>query len=577
MAINVSRPLRTGLAAAAALAVAAAAAAGSALPASARELTPGARTPSSAEWWLPALGVADAWRAAPAAGRGVTVAVLSTGVDGSHPDLTGVVTTGPDFAKTGRGPGQAYWADEGTAVAGLIAGHGHGPGGSEGITGIAPGARILSVQVTLEYNDPLDLDSDITGRIPDAIAAGIRYAVGHGASVVALPLDPATMGIATLSPTASANGSRAERAAIAYALSRDVLLVAPAGDNGGVGSAVNYPAAYPGVIAVGATARDGALAPFTNTRSYVALTAPGAAGPPVAPDPDAGPPVGLTVAAPGGGYQTLASSDMAAALTAGVAALIRGRYPWLTAAEVTQAIENGATARGSGPDGSAGASQGAAAGWGHGALDAAHALARAAAIAAAHPRPSASASAPPARPAVAGTAPARPAAAVKPGNPGGALRSVLVDVLVAVCALIAGLVCALAVTWVRRLRRRARADEAARDGRVREPGRHSRVQRPAIPALPGPPDPGWPRTPPRAAIGAGSAWVSANPSARPAAGRPAGGPLPPWEQSPSALGSAPVPKAPPPWPLSSSGPMYVWNPAATTGPLQPAAEEDQEP
>jgi subtilisin family serine protease len=522
--------------------------------------------------------VAAAWRAAPAAGQGVTVAVLSTGVDGSHPDLTGAVTTGPNFAQTGRGPGQAYWAEEGTAVAGLIAGHGHGPGGSEGVTGIAPGARILSVQVTLEYNDPLDLDSDITGRIPDAIAAGIRYAVGHGASVVSLPLDPATMGIATPSPTASADGSRAERAAIAYAISRGVVLVAPAGDNGGAGNAVNYPAEYPGVIAVGATARDGALAPFTNTGSYVALTAPGAAGPPVAPDPDAGPPVGLTVAAPGGGYQTLASTDMAAALTAGVAALIRGRYPWLTAAEVAQAIEAGATARGSGPEGSAGASSGAAAGWGHGALNAAHALVRAAAIAAAHPRPSASASAsaPTARPAVVGTAPARPAAAVKPANPGGALRSVLVDLLIAVCALIAGLVCALAVTWVRRRRRSARADDAAHDGRGREPGRHSRAQPPAIPAPPRPPDPGWPPTPPRAAIGAGSAWVSANPSARPAARRPADGPLPPWEQSPSALASPPVPKAPPPWPLSSSGPMYIWNPAATTGPLRPAAEEEDQ-
>ena len=386
--INVSRPLRTGLAAAAALAVAAAAAAGSALPASARELTPAARTPSAAEWWLPALDVAAAWRAAPAAGQGVTVAVLSTGVDGSHPDLTGTVTTGPDFAKTGRGPGQAYWADEGTAVAGLIAGHGHGSGGSEGVTGIAPGARILSVQVTLEYNDPLDTDAAVTGRLPAAIAAGIRYAVAHGATVISLPLDPGMMG-APGAAAAAAGGSQAERAAVAYAISRDVLLVAPAGDNGGGGNAVNYPAAYPGVIAVGATARDGELAPFTNTGSYVALTAPGAAGPSVALDPDAtaGPPVGLTVAAPDGGYQTLASTDMAAALTAGVAALIRGRYPWLTAAEVTQAIEDGATAPGSGPAGSRAASPGATAGWGHGALNAGNALARAAAIAAAHPRP----------------------------------------------------------------------------------------------------------------------------------------------------------------------------------------------
>jgi subtilisin family serine protease len=579
----VSRPLRSGLAAAATIAIVAAAAAGSALPASARELTQAARTPSAAEWWLPALDAAAAWRAAPAAGQGVTVAVLSTGVDGSHPDLTGTVTTGPDFAKTGRGPGQAFWADEGTAVAGLIAGHGHGDGGSEGVTGIAPGARILSVQVTLEYNDPLDADAAVTGRLPAAIAAGIRYAVAHGATVISLPLDPGMMG-APGAAAAAADRSQAERAAIAYAISHDVVLVAPAGDNGGGGSAVNYPAAYPGVIAVGATARDGELAPFTNTGSYVALTAPGAAGPPVAPGPDAtaGSPVGLTVPAPGGGYQTLASTDMASALTAGVAALIRGRYPWLTAAEVTQAIEDGATAPDSAPSGSTATSpgatsSGATAGRGHGALNAGDALARAAAIAAAHPRPAPSASAPAALPAAPAPAPTHPAAAVKPGNPGRALRSVLVDVLVAVCVLIAGLICALAVTWVRRRRRSARADDAARDGRVRGPGRHSRDQPPAGPVPPPPPDPGWPpTTPPRAAIGAGSAWVSANPSARPSSGRPADGPLPPWEQPPSVFASAPVPKAPPPWPLSSSGPMYVWNPDATTGPLRPVEEEDQE-
>ncbi len=100
------------------------------------------------------------------------------------------------------------------------------------------------------------------------------------------------------------------------------------------------------------------------------------------------------MAAPDGGYQTLASTDMSAALTAGVAALIRGRYPWLTAAEVTQAIEDGATAPGSGPAGSSAASPGAAPGWGHGALNAGNALARAAAIAAAHPRPAPAAPAP---------------------------------------------------------------------------------------------------------------------------------------------------------------------------------------
>ncbi len=458
-------------------------------------------------------------------------------------------------------------------MAGLIAGHGHGAGGAEGITGIAPGARILSVQVTLEYNDPLDSDSAVTGQLPAAIAAGIRYAVAHGATVISLPLDPSAMGGAGAA-SAAADRSQAERAAVEYAISRDVVLVAPAGDNGDGGNAVDYPAAYPGVLAVGATARDGDLAPFTNTGSYVALTAPGAAGPAVAMDSGAtaGPPVGLTVAAPDGGYQTLASTDMASALTAGVAALIRGRYPWLTAAEVAGAIEDGATAPASG----SAAAGSRTAGRGHGALNAGTALARAAAVAAAHPRPAPSTPTATAQPAAPTLTPTRPAA-VKPGNPAGTIRSVLLYLLIAACVLITALICALTVTWVRRRVRSARADDAARDGRGRGPGRHSRDQPPAAPTGLRPPALGLPPTPPRAAIGAGSAWVSANPSARPGSGRAADAPLAPWEQSPSVFASAPVPKAPSPWPLSSTGPMYVWNPAATTGPLRPVEEEDQEP
>jgi len=558
---NVSRSLRIGIAAAAALSVAATAAAGSALPASARTLAPAGRAVNPAEWWLPALDAPAAWRAAPAEGKGVTVAVLSTGVDAGHPDLTGTVITGPDFAQTGRGPGQAYWADEGTAVASLIAGHGHGAGGAKGITGIAPGVLILSVQVTLEYNDPRDSDAAITERLPGAIAEGIRYAVDHGATVISLPLDPGTMRAAG-NGNPAANGSPAERAAVAYAVAHDVLLVAPAGDNAGSGNAVNYPAAYPGVIAVGATARDAQLTPFTNTGAYVALTAPGASGPAVTPNPAsaAGPPVGLTVAAPGGGYQTLASTDMAAALTAGVAALIRGSYPWLTTAEVAEAIEDGASA----PRTATVPNTPTVAGHGHGALNAANALTRAAAIAAAHPRPAqtAPASSTPPSPAVA------PSAAAKPANTGGTARSVVFDLLIVVCVLIAGLICALAVTGVRRWVRSARAAEATRGARGRGPGRHSRYQASAPAAIQPPPSAGWPRTPPRHAIVAGSVWESATPAARPnPAARAADGPRPPWELSPAVFASAPVPKAPPPWPLSSSGPMYVWNPDATTGPL----------
>ena len=258
-------------------------------------------------------------------------------------------------------------------------------------------------------------------RLPAAIAAGIRYAVGHGASIIALPLDPGTLGSASAGDPAAAGGSAAERAAVRYALAHDVLLIAPAGDNGAGTDSVNYPAAYPGVVAVGATARDGRLAPFTNMRSYVALTAPGSGE---TPGTTASPVTGLTVTAPGGGYQSLASTDMSAALTAGIAALIRSRYPRLDVAAVTRALERGVTA----PHG--GARRTAAAGWGHGELDAARAVAAAAAIFAAlpapTPTPSATPSAAPTRTAPVATSRAIP----RPADPGRLLRSLVVGLAV---------------------------------------------------------------------------------------------------------------------------------------------------
>jgi hypothetical protein len=608
---NVARLLRGLLPVLAASAAATAAA----LPAAAA--TPSAVTRAD-EWWLSTLHVAAALRAAPEAGRGVTVAVLSTGVDAKQPDLAGRVTEGPDFSKTGRTQGGPYWGAEGTAVASLIAGHGHGPGGTEGITGVAPGAKILSVQVTLEYNDPLNSDAAVTRNLPAAIAAGIRYAVGHGATVIALPLDPAVLQAAP-SGDPAAGGSAAERAAVSFALAHNVVLVAPAGDNGAATDSANYPAADPGVISAGATARSGQLSPFTNTGAYVTLTAPGSGAPPdqaasggLAADPAAG----LMVAAADGGYEPLASSDMSAALTAGVATLIRSRYPWLTGPEVTQAIERGVTP----PPGPA---HGVAAGRGHGALDAGSALTAAAATAAAHPAPApagqaTAAAAPPASPRTSHKAPAAPS------DPGHLLRSLVVGLAVAAGALIACLVAAITLT---RLRRRARTAKsggaltAGRPARLAGRARHARGQQavgttpvparvviwPSTPALPasgasGPPvralpaagvtvasqapatlgkhggayrrqrpagNPPWqPAAPPRDPA-APPAMLPAQPALEPA--RP---PLAPWEQSPADFATAPPLDDVAPWPVSSTGPMYVWNPAAS-GPMPVARDEGE--
>jgi hypothetical protein len=567
---EVSRLLRGTLPVLVALAVAT----GFALPANAAPLARAPRTSApdlASQWWLTSLHVQQAWRAASAKGAGVTVAVLSTGVSASQQDLSGAVLTGPDYAGSGRVAGGPFWGFEGTAVAGLIAGHGHGAGGASGSTGIAPRARILSVPVTLEYDDPLNSDAAITKRLPDAIAAGIRYAVAHGARVIALPLDPGTLGLAAGGDPAAAGGSAAERSAVGYAVAHDVVLVAPAGDNGMGAGTVNYPAAYPGVIAAGATAKGGQLASFTNESSYVALTAPGA---------------GLTVAAPGdGGYGTLASTDMSAALAAGVAALIRSRFPGLTAAAVVQAMERGVTGR-------------AASGGGHGALDAAGALTVAATLAARQAPPATATPSP--QPSV--TQAPRHAATSSAARSGAGILagSLLRDAVIVLGVLIA----ALAVALVLHSSRRRRAAAAARQPRAAgQAGIHARRPRAALPAAPAaarPPleDPwGRPRHPggagPRLAppppLGSLGSPSPARRVRRGETGEPPWGPasppgtlqpaaatddlLPPWELA-TGLAAAPVATELPELPKVNTGPMYVWNPSAS-GPL-PIFREDEE-
>jgi Subtilase family len=547
---------------------------GFALPANAAPLARAPRTSApdlASQWWLTSLHVQQAWRVASAKGAGVTVAVLSTGVSASQQDLSGAVLTGPDYAGSGRVAGGPFWGFEGTAVAGLIAGRGHGAGSASGSTGIAPRARILSVPVTLEYDDPLNSDAAITKQLPDAIAAGIRYAVAHGARVIALPLDPGTLGLAAGGDPAAAGGSAAERSAVAYAVAHDVVLVAPAGDNGMGAGTVNYPAAYPGVIAVGATAKGGQLAPFTNKSSYVALTAPG---------------TGLTVAAPGGGgYGTLASTDMSAALAAGVAALIRSRFPGLTAAAVVQAMERGVTGR-------------AASGGGHGALDAAGALTMAATLAARQAPPATAAPSP--QPSV--TQPPRHGATSSAARSGAGILagSLLRDAVIVLGVLIAALAAALLLHSSRRRRAAAAARQPRAAGQAGIHARRPRAALPAAPAAARPPleDPwGRPRPPggagprlapppPLGSLGSPSPawrarrgetgkppWGPASPPGTPQPAAATDDLLPPWELA-TGLAAAPVATELPELPKANTGPMYVWNPSAS-GPL-PIFREDEE-
>ena len=320
----------------------------SALPASADQVR-------NQEWWLSSLHISAAWTTSQ--GAGVTVAVLSDGVNASVADLAGAVTTAPATPGAPTASGR-YAGEQGTPTASLIAGRGHGPGRSAGVIGVAPKARILSIPVTLPADDPLLAQSSAAAAIPDAIAAGIRYAVKHGARVIDLPIDPGQAGSnGTGGVAAAAGGSAAERAAVGYALANNVVLVAPAGDNEAAGDAANYPAAYSGVIAVGAFDSGFNKAAWSSHQSYVTLAAAGA---------------GVIAANNAGGYTTMNSTTAASAEVSGVVALIRSRYPGLTVAEVRQALITTSTYRRSG---------GLAIGSGYGAVNARQAMTAAARLA----------------------------------------------------------------------------------------------------------------------------------------------------------------------------------------------------
>jgi type VII secretion-associated serine protease mycosin len=297
---------------------------------------------------LAAIDVPAAWQVT--RGRGVIVAVLDTGVDSRVPDLRGSVITGPDYTRGANPPGYRppHW--HGTFIASLIAGHGSGPGLASGVIGVAPAARILSVRVILDDNEPGFPIYNANAHYEDAIASGIRYAVRRGAGVINMSLG-------------SASAAPRVREAVGYAISRGVVVVASAGNDGaGPGrSQFSYPASYTGVISVGAVDAEHQRAPFSDRNASVVLCAPG---------------VDVVGAAPGGGYLAVNGTSPASAFVAGVAALIRSRYPRLGPALVRQALVSSARYRPAG---------GYSAGAGFGEVDAAAALRAAAGLAARRP------------------------------------------------------------------------------------------------------------------------------------------------------------------------------------------------
>ncbi|MFJ9661031.1 type VII secretion-associated serine protease mycosin [Streptomyces griseoflavus] len=272
------------------------------------------------QWGLEAMRTEQAWQTTK--GAGVTVAVLDTGVETDHPDLDGNVLPGKDLVGFGAREGDRAWARHGTAMAGIIAGHGHGPGNAEGVMGVAPEARILPVRVILEDGDPARAKARSTRG--NALAEGIRWAADNGADIINLSLGD---------DSASAHPEPGEDEAIQYALRKGVVVVASAGNGGEKGDRISYPAAYPGVIAVTAVDRYGTRAPFSTRRWYATVSAPG---------------VDVIIADPDHKYYEGWGTSAAAAFVSGAVALVEAAHPGLAPAQIKRLLAD--TARNA-PDG----------------------------------------------------------------------------------------------------------------------------------------------------------------------------------------------------------------------------------
>jgi subtilisin family serine protease len=260
-------------------------------------------------WELPAMSVPAAQ--ATSKGDGVTVAVIDTGIRTSHPVLAGRVTNGPDFLEE-TDQSESWYGLHGTAMA-------------SDVLDVAPAAKVLGLRAIRDNEDPdyqtwQQAMEDPKSGPGGSLVKAIRYAADSGARVISMSLGTdVNLGVY----------SDDEMRAIQYALTKGVVVVASAGNEGDKDDPVAYPAAYPGVMVVAASNLDGSRAAFSSVHNYVDVAAPG---------------VGINAAdATTTGRKPVNGTSPACALTAGVAALILSKYPKLAPRQVVQLLERTAS------------------------------------------------------------------------------------------------------------------------------------------------------------------------------------------------------------------------------------------
>ncbi|KAF5091609.1 Thermophilic serine proteinase [anaerobic digester metagenome] len=197
----------------------------------------------------------------------IRVAILDTGVDISHPEISGAIDKSADFVNLTGLETSSFIGDfldydnspddeigHGTHVAGIIAGK-----GLKMPKGVAPGVKLIIVRVLATLKDG---DKKVGAGLIDNINTGIKWAVDNGADVINMSLG-----------VRHEYGGLPHEEVILYALSKGVTIVAASGNDGT--NDKYYPGALPGVIAVGAVDDNDKIAPFSTYGAHISLVAPG--------------------------------------------------------------------------------------------------------------------------------------------------------------------------------------------------------------------------------------------------------------------------------------------------------------
>ena len=271
------------------------------------------------QWWFDTWGVHSLW-AAGADGRGITVAVIDSGVQADIPELRGKVLPGADFIGNGSDGRVDYDNDEfshGTAMASLIA----ADKGFAGIEGMAPRARILPIAVPL-------VNVVRRGEPPrNSTAKAIRHAADHGARIISMSL----------------GGPQFERRdrvpcppgiqdAVLHALGKGALVVAASGNSADSGNPVEEPGVCLGVVSVGAVDARLTVTAFSSRHRYLSVTAPGSN-------------IATLTREPGTAFAESGTSH-ATALTSAALALIWSKYPRESARQILTRLLATVTDRG---------------------------------------------------------------------------------------------------------------------------------------------------------------------------------------------------------------------------------------